>query len=173
MMKTLMTGAAFALLLGGAALADPASPVDPTSPVAATAVAQGGTVVKAEYDQGGPRQDGWRHGRHGWGQHGGKDGPDGRRFGGGHGGMMLSKGPGIFLEHKGSRITVKCAENDSTQQCVDAVKDLMGSIAQAMHRGGPGGDHPGYRGPQGDGPQGKQQDDTPDDGTGPSDGSEQ
>jgi hypothetical protein len=59
-----------------------------------------------------------------------------------------SKGAHIVLEHRGNRIDVKCAANDTTQQCVDAVKDLMGQIATMMPRGRPGEPPPPAQGPE-------------------------
>jgi hypothetical protein len=37
-----------------------------------------------------------------------------------------------MLKRGGSMIAVKCSEGDSTQECVDAVKDLMSAVADSM-----------------------------------------
>jgi hypothetical protein len=51
----------------------------------------------------------------------------------------LSKGAHVVLERGrfGGRIDVKCADNDSTQDCIDAVKSLMAELPM-MHRPGGG-----------------------------------
>lgn len=136
MKRILMLGAALTLVSGVAFAESPGiSGVDTATPVAAN---DDGGAAPADFDRDGP--DGkWRHGwRRGDGGPGGPDGFRGPRPGFG----MMSKGPAIVLEHHGNRIAVKCAKDDSTQQCVEAVMNLMDRVAQTMHRHGPDGGPP-------------------------------
>ena len=131
-----MLGAAFAMI-GGVALAEtPATSTDPAAPAATT---DEGSPVHVDFDR--DRPDGkWRHG---W-----RDGDrDGRDFRGPRRGFgPMSKGPRIVLEHRGNRIDVKCADDDTTQQCVDAVRNLMNEVASTMRgRHGPDGGPPRNR----------------------------
>jgi hypothetical protein len=64
-----------------------------------------------------------------------------------------SKGPDILLEHGPNRVHVKCAEDESTQQCVDAAKDLLGAIAKSFEHG-PAGPRPDMPSAPGDGTSG-------------------
>lgn len=120
MKKILMLGAAISLI-SGMALAE-------TSPGAPTLTASDGVrQVKVDGDR--PGKGEWkRHGKH----HASRDGhrPRHRDFG------PPSEGAHIILERHGSRIDVKCAENDTTQQCVEAVNSLMAQAAAKLGRGG-------------------------------------
>jgi hypothetical protein len=135
MKRILMLSAALAMI-GGAALAEtPATPsTDPAAPAAAS---DDGMTIRTDFDRDGP--DGkWRKG---W-----RRGDRGDFRGPRHGFMAPTKGARIVLEHRGNRIDVKCADNDSTQQCVDAVKNLMEQVASTMRgRHGPDGRPPRYR----------------------------
>ncbi|MEO8669198.1 MAG: hypothetical protein ABI399_11820 [Bauldia sp.] len=138
MKKILMLGAALSLI-GGVALAESSSGSTATGD---TIAASGGlTQMMAESD--GPQMGGkWRHGKHHGDQRAGREdrGPH-------HGFGPPSRGAHIVLERNGNRIDVKCAEGDSTQQCVEAVERLIDRVAAKMdHGGGQGGSPPAPEG---------------------------
>jgi hypothetical protein len=106
-------------------------------------------LVKADSGQDGPGGE-WRHGERHAGDHRGSGerefrGPPHRGFG------PPSKGAHIVLERHGNRIDVKCADDDTTQQCVDAVKNLMDQVA-SMRRDGPDAPPPPARPEMPEGP---------------------
>ena len=84
-------------------------------------------------DNDGPRD--WRGGdRSHWGNRDGR-GPGWR--GGPKARMMPGMGAHIVLKHGGGLIDVKCAESDSTSDCVAAVERLMDKIGTTMKHDGP------------------------------------
>ncbi len=131
-MKTLAIAAAAILLSAGLAAAQtdaptPGGPADGAPPAAAPG---------ADAAAGGPgmergRPDGMRgHGMRGEGR---KMHPRGGPHGH-HGGMMMhpSKGASFVFTAPGEgRIMIKCADEDSTQACADAVKPLLEMMLQA------------------------------------------
>ena len=135
-MKTLAIAAAAILLSAGMAAAQtdaptPGGPADGAPPAAAPQAAPGD-----EAGAGGPgmdrgRPDGMRgHGMRGEGK---KMHPRGGPHGH-HGGMMMrpSKGASFVFAAPGEgRIMIKCADEDSTQACADAVKPLLEMMLQA------------------------------------------
>jgi hypothetical protein len=160
MKHVLLLGAALTLF-SGVALADP-GPADKAPPgeSAQQAPKSEGPMAGCRFDGNGDDwgRDGWRHGpgdgprgwrggpggdcgpgRHGWGPGEDFDGPHPwhhHGFGkGGPGFGPFSRGPDILLERGPNRIHVKCAEDESTQQCVDAAKDLLGAVAKSFEHG--------------------------------------
>jgi hypothetical protein len=129
MKKIILLGAALSLA-SGMALADSVSGASSSS---ATGVYDGVTQVRAESGGQGDRGE-WRRGKH-HGKHHAKGGKAGPRHGFGP-----SRGAHIVLERNGNRIDVQCADGDSTQQCVEAVKSLMDQVTAKMDRGGRSGD---------------------------------
>lgn len=145
MKRVLLLGAALSLI-GGVALADPAPAVDAGSPPKATEQLPTDQVARADSDD-------WQMHRH-WGDRSDDDqdsrGPmHGPWHGRGHGFAMGLRGPHVILEHGPNKLIVKCNENDSTQDCVDAVKGLLAEIGKTFGHG-PHGFH------QGAGPDGNQ-----------------
>jgi hypothetical protein len=140
MRKLLILGTALALL-GGVSLAQADTAPAPAAPAATPAPDGGPGPGGPGGPQGGPGWNrgpgmpGWHH--WGWGSMPWqKDRPPGPRMGMGGPMPPPSKGAHVILERGrfGGRIDVKCAENDSTQDCVDAVKSLMSQIPMMWHR---------------------------------------
>lgn len=139
-MKTLAIAAAAILLSAGLAAAQtdtppPGGPADGMPPAAAP---QAGS--SDETDARGPgmgagrpdwaRGEGMRDGKRGEGR---KMHPRGGPHGH-HGGMMMhpSKGASFVFTAPGEgRIMIKCADEDSTQACADAVRPLLQMMLQA------------------------------------------
>jgi hypothetical protein len=154
MKKVLLLGTALSFF-GGVAFAGTAAVPAPAGNSSPTVLAQGGpdddsddgdysAAPGSDWAEG--SRDDWRGGppQH-WRGGDDNDGPsgwrgarswhwgdrDGRR-GGWRGGpqarMMPGKGAHIVLQHHGNRIDVRCAESDSTADCVAAVERLMDKI---------------------------------------------
>ena len=145
MRKLLILGTAMALL-GGVALAHADTAPAPAAPAATPAPEAGPGPGGPGGPQGGPGWNrgpggpggpGWHH--WGWGSMPWQKGrPPGPRMA--MGGAMpppASKGAHVILEHGrfGGRIDVKCADNDSTQDCIDAVKSLMAQLPMMRRPG--------------------------------------
>jgi hypothetical protein len=145
MTRTTMIGAALALLLTGAAFAQtetaPGTPPPPPPPAAAPGPdavppppPPGGSMDAESDNEGGDearpdRDRGPRHGDmrgHGWRHHGDRHGPgrDGRGMG-----PAPSKGAAFRLNlADGSRLGIRCADEDSTQECVEAIMPMLDRI---------------------------------------------
>lgn len=129
-MKTLAIAAAAVLLSAGLAAAQTDAPAPGSPPEASPPAA-----APADSDARGP---GMGAGRPDWARGEGKRGEGMRRGEGkkmhprggphGHHGMMMrpSKGASFVFTAPGEgRIMIKCADEDSTQACADAVKPLL------------------------------------------------
>lgn len=139
-MKTLAIAAAAVLLSVGMAAAqtDAPTPGGPADGAPSAAAPQAGS--SSETDARGPGAD---RGRPDWARSQGKRGEGMRGEGkkmhprggphGHHGGMMMrpSKGASFVFTAPGEgRIMIKCADEDSTQACADAVKPLLEMMLQ-------------------------------------------
>jgi hypothetical protein len=133
-MNTLAIAAAAVLFSAGAAFAqsDTPSAAPPAEAPAQAAPADAPDAVMPGMRQW--RRDGMRGQGMKMHQRGGPHG-DWRGYGRGHhGGMMMhpSKGAGFVFAAPGEgRIMIKCADEDSTQACADAVRPLLEMMLKA------------------------------------------
>ena len=160
MKKVLLLGAALALSCGIAFAETPTAPGGDTPPAAAPdATPDTGAGPDGGGQGWGDGAQRWWHHHHHWQADGGRDGQDRMGPGGMRGEMMGPGGPGgpdmrgfgfngppskgarfIFAGPNGAHIAIKCADDDSTKQCADAVKGLLDSILPALHHAGPPAD---------------------------------
>jgi hypothetical protein len=143
MKRVLLLGAALSLM-GGIALADQMPTTGAGSPPKATEQLPADQVARADSDD-------WQMHQH-WdrwdGDHDNAGPMHGPWHGRGHGFPMAFRGPHVILEHGPNKLIVNCNENDSTRDCVDAVKGLLAEIGKTFGHG-PHGFHQGA-GPDGD-----------------------
>lgn len=129
-MNTIAIAAAAVLLSAGAAFAQSDTPAAPAQEPTQAAPAEAPDAATPGMRQG--RPDGMRG--HGMKMHP-RGGPHGDWRGRGrHGGMMIhpSKGASFVFAAPGKgRIMIKCADEDSTQACADAIKPVLEMMLQA------------------------------------------
>jgi hypothetical protein len=130
-MNKLVIAAAAVLLTAGVAFAQTDAP-----PAPGAGPAEAAPPAAAPFNGGEAAEPGQRQGRpDGMRGHGKKMHPRGGPHGRGHhGGMMMhpSKGASFVFAAPGEgRIMIKCADEDSTQACADAVKPLLEMMLKA------------------------------------------
>ena len=142
MKKLLFLAAAVIAVSGAVALAD----TNPPAPAGDQPPAPAATQPGSDDDGAGPAdmQGHWHGMRDWWRHHADRDGRGHDMMdGSSHMGMPFappSRGASFVFEGPhGARVIVKCADADSTQQCVDAIKPMVDKVVDREGMPGPAG----------------------------------